>query len=284
MQNRRSSRILILSLLGLVTATGAKSLGYEPKLPNLASSQAMNNTAEFKIQEKLGTNIDMNLAVTDEEGNSRTLKDYFKSGHPVILSLVYYSCPSLCNFHLNGLFDTFKAVDWKAGDKFTFIALSFDAKETAEVAAAKRRNYLQLLGEPKSEKGIHFLTASQPTISAVASTVGFNYKWDEANKQWAHSSAAIVISPKGEITRYLHGIQFSEKDFKLALSDATQGKIGTFVDQMIWYCFMYDPKVSKYTIYAFRLVQIAGALVVILLSIWLLPIWLRQKAAARAQR
>jgi protein SCO1/2 len=206
------------------------------------------------------------------------LKDYFSDQRPVILSLVYYSCPSLCNFHLNGVFDVLKKVDWPLGDKYKLVTLSFDPSETAEVAAAKRRNYLQLLGQPKAEKGIHFLTASKETILAVTGQVGFNYQWDEASQQWAHASAAIVLSPDGQISRYLHGIQFEAKDVKLALSDATEGRIGSFVDQMIWYCFMYDPKASKYTIYSFRLVQVASGLMLVLLLAWFVPFWRKQRA------
>jgi protein SCO1 len=255
------------------------SFAYDGKLAPKAAEETIANSEQFKINEKLGANLDLTLKVTDEDGVTRPLKDYFSDHQPVMLSLVYYSCPSLCNFHLNGVFDVLKKVDWPLGEKYKLLALSFDPKETPEVAAAKRRNYLQLLGQPKSEKGVHFLTATPETILAITGQVGFNYKWDEPSQQWAHSSAAIVLSPEGQISRYLHGIQFEAKDVKLALSDATEGRIGSIVDQMIWYCFMYDPKVSKYTIYAFRLVQIAAGLMVFVLLLWFIPFWRRQRLA-----
>lgn len=273
LQNNLLFKVLILaSLLGSATAWS-----YENKLTPAPAGEKIRDAEKMGIQEKLGTTLDLNLPFTNEKGEQVVLGDYFKSHKPVVLSLIYYTCPGLCNYHLNGLFEGLKGVDWNPGEKFDVVAISFDPKEGPEVAGPKKQNYIDMYGRPDTAAGVHFLTANQETIAALTQKVGFSYKWDEPTKQWAHSSAAIFVSPEGKVTRYLHGIMFEPKDLRLALTEATDGKIGSFVDQMIWYCFMYDPQLSKYTIYAFRLVQIGGLLVVMFLMALVIPHWWKSR-------
>lgn len=271
----RSSISLIKGLCaGLAFLFGAAtSQAYENRITPKAASEKLQNTEKMTIHEKLGGQLDLNLPVVNESGQTIALSNYFKSGKPVILSLIYYTCPGLCNYHLNGLFEGLKNVDWTPGNQFEMVVLSFDPKEGSDVAAGKKTNYLQLYGRPEAAPGVHFLTASQETIAAVTSSVGFNYQWDEASKQWEHSSAAIFLSPTGSITRYLHGVMFEDRNIRLALTEAADGKIGTFVDQMIWYCFMFDPKLSKYTFYSYRLVQAGGVLIILFLMLLVIPQW-----------
>lgn len=280
MPKLRSNLLLSLIFWAIFSAGllgPASGWAYENTLTPAPAGEQIRDAEKMGIQEKLGVDLDLTLPLKNEKGESVLLGDYFKSHKPVILSLVYYTCPGLCNFHLNGLFDGLKGVDWNPGDKFEVVAVSFDPKEGPEVAGPKKQNYLEMYGRPQAAAGLHFLTADQETIAALTKKVGFNYKWDEPSKQWAHSSAAILVSPEGKITRYLHGIMFEPKDLRLALTEATDGKIGSFVDQMIWYCFMYDPKLSKYTIYAFRLVQMGGLLVVMFLMALVIPHWWRSR-------
>lgn len=229
------------------------------------------------IEEKLGDHLNLDETVRDENGNLVPLRTYFTGEKPVILSLIYFACPGLCNFHLNGLVEGLKQVDWSPGQKFEVLALSFDPKEGADLAANKKASYMKMYDRPGTENGWHFLTADEATVKRITEKVGFSYRWDERQQEWAHASAAILISPKGKIARYLHGIMFDAPTLKLGLNEAGQGKVGTLIDKMIWYCFHYDPQQSKYTVYAFRLVQLGGGLMVLVLGALLLPTWLRAR-------
>lgn len=263
--------------LAALIASPASAVDYDGKPQPLTAETKPPGTEGIGITEKLGGQLDLSLPVVDENGVTHKLGDYFHAGRPVIFSLVYYSCPGLCNFHLNGLVEALKGVDWTPGQKFEVIALSFDPKEGPELAAAKKNTYLNLYERPDAAAGMHFLTASQETIDHLAKEVGFQYRWDENSKEWAHASAAILVSPTGKITRYLHGIMFDGKDVKLGLGEASEGRIGSIVDKMIWYCYMYDPKQSKYTLAAFRLVQLGGAAVILVLAGLLIPQWLKAR-------
>ncbi len=234
--------------------------------------------AEFEgigITEKLGEKLDLSLPLTDENGQAVTLGKYFDGKHPVSLSMIYYSCPGLCNFHFNGVVDALKGVDWSAGDKFQVLAISFDPRENSELAAKKRASYLKVYGRPGTDSGFHFLTASQATIDQLTKQIGFKYKWNEEAKEWSHASAAVIATPDGTIARYLHGILFDAPTYKLALNEASAGKIGTLVDKMVWYCFKYDPHQSKYVLYAYRAVQFGAVAIILILAMILLPVWFR---------
>lgn len=263
--------------MALLLSNGAGA--YDDKAAKLPADAPPIGMENVGITEHLGERLTLDLPVVDEEGHARKLSDYFHSGKPVIFSLVYYSCQALCNYHLNGLFDALKEVDWNPGDKFEVVALSFDPKETSDVGRPKRLNYLKEYARPAGDKGIHFLTASAGTIETLTGQAGFKYKWNEAGKEWMHASAAVLVSPEGVITRYLHGIQFSARDVKLALMEAVDGKTGTLVDKMVWYCSAYDPKKSKYTVASFRLVQLGGAVAAILLALVLAGQWLKSRGA-----
>ena len=229
------------------------------------------------IDEQMGHTLDLNLPFKDENGQAVTLGSFYDGKTPVMISPVYYSCPGLCNFHLNGMVDALKNVDWPIGGKFKMLAISFDPKEGPDLAAKKKATYIKLYGKPEAAEGWHFLTADAATITTFMKSVGFNYRWNPEEKEWAHTSAAIVTSPQGKITRYLPGIMFEPKDIKLALNEASSGKIGTFVDSLVLYCFKYDQHQSKYTLYAFNVMKIGGGLMVLLLALWLLPVWVRSR-------
>jgi len=252
----------------------------------LAANEPVKELQGVGIDEKLGEVLDLNLSFKDENGEAVTLAKYFHAdGVPVIISPVYFSCPGLCNFHLNGLVDALKLMDWSAGQKFRVLAISFDSKEGPDVALKKKANYMKVYDRPGTEAGWSFLTADEATVKAVTSALGFKFKWSEEAKEWAHASAAIIVTPNGKISRYLPGIMFDPKDVKLALNEASSGKIGTIVDQIVLYCFQYNPHQSKYTLYAFNIMKLGGALMVLVLVLWLLPIWVRaRKANAKVAR
>ncbi|MBX3034538.1 MAG: SCO family protein [Bdellovibrionaceae bacterium] len=233
------------------------------------------------IEEKLGQPLDLSLVFRDERGQEVTLGSFYDGKTPVVISPVYYSCPGLCNFHLNGFTEGLKGMDWSVGSKFKVIAVSFDPKETPDLAEKKKATYMKLYGRPGTEGGWHFLTGSEESIKKLTDSVGFKYRWNEDEKEWAHASAAIVTTPRGEVSRYLPGIQFEPKNIRLALVEAGEGKVGGIIDQLVLYCFQYNPHQSAYTIYAFNIMKLGGALMVLVLAIWLLPFFWRARARGK---
>lgn len=266
----------ILSLFFLLWSL-EQSWAYDP---NDVSDQ-LNKTPEkiegVGIDEKLGSYIDLDITFQNDTGEPVQLNKFFTGKKPVILSMVYFSCPSLCNYHLNGLTDSLKQLELTVGKDFEIVAVSMDHRENAEVAGPKKSNYLKEYGRPESESGWHFLTGDKTSIDKLADQIGFKFKWLEVEKEFAHASAATIMTPNGQISRYLHGIQFLPETIKFALLEASDGKIGNVVDKVLMYCFQFDPKKNKYTIYAWRFMQIGGLIMIIILAIFLAPIWLRER-------
>jgi len=232
---------------------------------------------EVGIEEHLGDQVDLDLVFTNEAGEQVRLGSFFNGKKPVLLSLIYYSCPGLCNFHLNGLNDAFKEMKEPLGSEFDHILVSIDPSEGHELAAEKKVNYMEAYGRPEGAKGWHFLTGDEANIKKLAEQVGFKYRWDENEKQWAHAAAAIVLTPEGKISRYLYGIVFDPKVVRLSLVEASNGKIGTVVDKLILFCFHFDPRASKYTFYAFNVMRAGAGLIVVVLAAALIPFWLRSR-------
>ena len=229
------------------------------------------------ITEHLGDSVDLNLKFKDETGAVVPLRSFFKGHKPVLLSLAYYSCPSLCNFHLNGLNDAFKKMKDPVGSDFEFVVVSIEPKETPDLAARKKEAYLNAYGRVEGNNGWHFLVGDYDQIAQLAKQVGFNYHWDAKENQYAHASAAYLLTPEGRISRYFYGIVFDPETLRLSAVEASSGKIGTIVDRLILFCFHYDPSGSKYTLYAFNMVRIGGALMIAVLAAFLIPFWLRNR-------
>jgi len=246
-----------------------------PSSTENASSVLPKELEGVGIDERLGHSLDLNLKFRDENNQEVTLGTYINGSKPVIISPVYFACPGLCNFHLNGFTEALREVDWTAGKDFTMIALSFDSKETPEMAMKKKSNYTKIYDRPNAEAGWHFLTGDEESVQAFTKSIGFKFKWSDEANEWSHASAAIVVSPQGKISRYLPGIMFDKRDVKLALTEAAEGKIGNFVDSLILYCFHYDPQQSKYTIFVGGLMKMGGSAMLLLMLIWLIPIWFK---------
>ncbi len=257
-------------------STGMKE-AYTGQEPLKASTEVPEEIKNVGIEEKLGQKVDLTTVVTNESGQQVPLSSFFKTHKPVILSPVYFSCPNICNFHLNGLVDVLKNVDWSPGNQFEVIAFSFDSKEKPDVATTKKDSYMKMYNRPGTESGFHFVTADEATIQKLTEQVGFKFKWNDEIKEWSHASAAIVLSDNGTISRYLPGIQFEPRDVKLALNEAANGKVGNLVDSVLLYCFKFDRHQSKYGLQAFRVMQLAGALTAAILAVWLIPVLLRAK-------
>lgn len=229
------------------------------------------------IDEKLGDKIDLNLKFKNEQGEEISLGSYFQSGKPVMLALVYFNCPSLCNFQLNGIVETLKKLEWTTGNQFEFVIASIEPTETPDLAKSKKESYMTVYDRKEGAKGWHFLTGSQESITALADQVGFRYKWVESRNEYAHTAATYVLTPEGKISRYLYGIGFTPKTLRLSLVEASNNKIGNAVDRFLLYCFRYDPEKRGYAFYAFNIMRAGAAVSVVALLAFLVPFWIRQR-------
>jgi len=259
-------------------------LAYDPTEFESQNNEIPKQLKDVGITENLGAKLNtLSVNLVDEDGKTRQFSDFLTPTRPVILSLVYYSCPSLCNLHLNGVLDALKQLSLVPGKDYDLLAVSFDPKENYELAAAKKYTYQDKYEFPENGKGIHFLTGDENSVKTLADAIGFKYKWDATAKEWAHASAAVILTPEGMISRYLHGVYFEPKTFRLSIVEASKGKIGGIMDSVMLFCFRYDAKANKYALYAFNVMRAAGAGFVLLLAIWLIPYWMRQSRMRRRE-
>ncbi|MFN0152633.1 MAG: SCO family protein [bacterium] len=236
------------------------------------------------IDQRLGESIPLDLHFRDESGDDVRIGDYFANGKPVILSLVYYECPMLCTQVLNGLASALEVVTMDAGKEFTVLTVSFNPRETHELAAAKKKNYLERYSRPGAEDGWHFLTGDSASIAALTSAAGFRYSWDPEISQYAHASGVTVITPRGVIARYFFGIEYSPRDLRLSLIEASENKIGTPVDHLLLYCYQYDPVTGKYGAVALNMVRAGGVATLACLGVFLFVSLRADRRRARAAR
>lgn len=237
---------------------------------------------DIGITEKLGESVSVSeLAFQDEDGKPVQLGDYFKKGHPVLLTVGYYGCATLCSFVMNGLLDSLKKIDWVPGKQFEVVSVTVDPNEGAALAKKKKTNYIAEYGKPEAAQGWHFLTVlpnREDQIKKLTDQVGFRYKYDEREKQYAHGAALFVLTPEGKISRYLYGIQYPEKDLRLALVEASNGKIGNVIDRILLFCYRYDPVTRKYSLYLTRVMQAGGAGTVFFFGAYLAVFWRRERS------
>ncbi len=267
-------KLLLTSLIALQTVQASAKLT-EPIGKSV--TEPVPELQGVGIDQKIGSNLPLDLEFKNEDGQIVKLGQFLAPGKPVILSPVYYGCRSLCNYHLNGLTEGLKGLDWNAGDKYEVLAVSFDDHEGPELAKGKKASYMKLYDRPQGEVGWHFLTGDSNSIKALTSAIGFKFRWNQEMNEWAHPSAAIVVSPEGKITRYLPGVFFQPQDIKLALNESVDGKLGTFVDRMVLFCFRYDEHQSKYSPFVSNIMKLGGGLMILVLAIWLLPFWIRSR-------
>jgi protein SCO1/2 len=232
------------------------------------------------IDQKLDEQIPLNLVFRDESGAPVPLSSFFRTGKPVILALVYYRCPMLCTQILTGLESSLKAVSFNPGQDFEIVSVSFDPKDTSELAAAKKQMYLRRYGRANTANGWHFLTGNVANIKALTDAVGFHYKYDPATDQFAHASGIMIATPDGRLSRYFYGVEFAPRDVRLGLVEASQNKIGNPVDQILLFCYHYDPATGKYGAIVMNIVRFAGAGFVLVCGAFLLVAFRRERRAA----
>ena len=237
------------------------------------------------VDEKANSEIPKELTFTDEDGQRVELKDFFSENKPVALTLNYYECPMLCTLQLNGLAEGLKDIGLTPGKEFEVVTVSINPEETPELAREKKRNYISYLGNPEASSGWHFLTGKEDNIKALADAVGFKYRYNPETGEFAHVAVLVVLTPQGIISRYLYGVQYEAKVLRLSLIEASQGKIGNPLDQIILYCYRYDAATGRYTPVAINIVRLSGAMTLTILGVLLGIFWIkdisRQKKAIR---
>jgi len=211
------------------------------------------------IDQKLDYQVPLDVTFRDEAGREVALSTFFQTKKPVILALVYYRCPMLCTQILTGLVSSLKAVPFSPGRDFEVVSLSFDPKDTPALASAKRDNYVRRYGRPDTIDGWHFLTGDERNIKTLTDAVGFHFKYDAATDQFAHASAILILTPDGRISRYFYGVEYAPRDIRLGLVEASEGKIGGPVDEVLLFCYHYDPATGKYGAIAIGGLRFAGA-------------------------
>jgi protein SCO1/2 len=218
------------------------------------------------IEQHLDGQVPPDLTFRDETGKNVKLGDYF-GRKPIILDLAYYNCTMLCGEVLLGLTGAMKMVSFNAGDEYDVIIVSFDPKDTPELAAAKKKEFVQRYGRPGAEQGLHFLTGQPDAINALTKAVGFQYQYDPRINQYAHATAIMVLTPQGKISRYFYGVDFPPKDLRLGLVEASQNKIGSPVDAILLYCYHYDPATGKYGAIVSNILRLGAALTILILGV-----------------
>ena len=215
---------------------------------------------DVRIEQKLNQQLPLDLNFRDENGQQVNLGKYFGK-KPVVLSLVYYDCPMLCTQVLNAMVTSFRVLPFEVGKEFDVVTISFDPRETSELAAAKKKVYVDYLPDRMrtgAGNGWHFLTGDAASIERITDAVGFRYHYDEATKQFAHASGIMVATPEGKLSRYFYGIDYPARDLRLGLIESSQSKIGSPVDQLLLYCYHYDPATGKYGAAVMGVMRIAG--------------------------
>jgi len=221
--------------------------------------------ADVSVEQHLDAQVPLDLKFRDESGQPLKLGDCF-GNKPVVLMLVYYKCPMLCTQVLNGFLKSSQAMQLVIGEDYDVVTVSFDPRETHELAAAKKAQYVKKYRRPGADQGWHFLTGDQAPVEKLAQTVGFRYHFDAASDQFAHASALIVLTPDGRISQYFYGIEYPPGDLRLALVESSAGRIGSPVDQFLLLCYHYDPTTGKYGLVISNVLRLAGSLTVLVLG------------------
>jgi len=258
-------------LAGVSVGAQADAPGRRPA-PGPVSSATPPALQKVRFDQKLDAQLPLDAVFKDDEGRTVPLGTFFGK-RPVVLAFVYYECPMLCTQVLNGAVAAFKVLNFNIGDEYEVVTLSFNPKETPAMASAKKETYLARYGRPAGAKGWHFLTGEQPAIGALASSVGFRYVFDQASQQYVHASAIMVLTPDGRVSKYFYGIDYPPKDLRLGLIEASGGRIGTPVDQVLLYCYHYDPHSGKYSMVVMNVLRVAGVLTVALIGGFIVTMW-----------
>ena len=264
--------------LALVVVLPALAAAHEVAKEPYARDEAFLKDVGF--DQKLGAQIPLGLTFKDETGRPVELGSYFGS-KPVILALTYYNCTMLCPLLMDGLIKALRPLSLEAGRQFTVLVASINPRETPTLAASKKDLYVQRYGKPGAAKGWHFLTGQEDAIRQLTQAVGFRYVYDAKKDDYAHPTGLLLLTPQGTISRVLYGVEYDSRDLRLGLVEAAAGTIGTPVDQILLYCYHYDPLTGKYGLIIMNVLRVAGIATVFCLGGFMLLMIRRDRRAAR---
>lgn len=252
---------ILLAMLALLAAAGpgGRTARAEPQRPAILR--------DVGFDQRLGAQVPLDLPFRDESGARVTLGDYVRD-KPVILVPAYYECPMLCTIVLNGVVSALRALPFDVGREFRVVTVSFNPHETSDLAAAKKAGYLREYRRPGADAGWHFLVGDDTSIRPLMDAIGFRYTWDAAASQYAHASGLVVLTPNGRISHYFYGVEFPPKDLRLALVEASGERIGSVVDEILLFCFHYDPATGRYSRVALNAVRAGGVLTLLALGLF----------------
>jgi protein SCO1 len=259
-------RLLAVAFLASLLAPYSVKAQLEESGPVQTAGVSPALLRDVGLDQRLGNLIPLDLTFRDEHGQTVTLRQFF-GAKPVILTLVYYQCPMLCTEVLNGLLRSAKEVPLEIGKDFSIVTVSIDPTERLVLADVKHQLYTGLYGRPGGPRGWHFLTGDEAQIKALAQAVGFRYAYDAASGQFAHPSGIMLLTPAGKLARYFYGISYPTRDLRLGLVEASHEKIGSPIDQILLYCYHYDPATGRYGLLISRVIKAAGALTVLSLGL-----------------
>lgn len=273
-------RSLATALAGVLCAASLSAqVGVIAPEPGDPTSAKPGLLRKIHIDQKLNGQVPLDLPFVDETGRDVRLGDYFGK-RPVILALVYYECPMLCTQVLNGLVTALGVLNFEPGREFDVVAVSFNPKEGPGLASQKKAAYLERYGRPQTAGGWHFLTGQEASIKALTDAVGFRYEYDDRIKQFAHGAAIEVLTPQGRISKYFYGIEYSARDIRLGLIEASDERIGTPIDDVLLFCYHYDPATGQYGAAVLRMVRVGG-IATVLAFLSFLVVALRRERVAR---
>jgi protein SCO1 len=277
----RTATLTVAALLTCATLASAQgSMRLDRSLP---SNEAPSILKKVDIEPQMNAQVRRDLSFRDETGRTLRIGDLFHAGRPVILVPAYYECPMLCTQVLNSLFTALGVISLNPGTDFEVVVVSFDPKEPFGLARDKKANYMARYERPGTEAGVHFLTGDQASITPLLETIGYKYQYDPAIDQYAHPAMVAVLTPDGRVSKYFLGIDYSARDLRFALIEASEGHVGSaFERKVITWCYNYDPTTGKYGLLTMRLVQAGGvATIVVMLAFWTV-MWRRERATAAA--
>lgn len=254
MSKRRRIALILLAVVLWVTPLFAADTTLPEEVKNAG------------ISEKLGGQVPLDVVLTDSSGVTVSTKTLFDGDHPVVLVMAYYNCPMLCNLVLSGVASAVSNNSLVAGDRYRLITISIDPADTPDTATAYKKRYTEMAGRQLQADGWDFLIGDEASVRKIGNAVGFGYQYVEETKEYAHGAAIMILTPEGKISRYLYGIEFKPRDFKLALLEASDRKFVSTTEKVVMYCFAYDPHSRGYALVAVNIMKLGGLITVIVLG------------------
>jgi protein SCO1 len=273
-----------LCLVPRVEAQPGFPAGYsDPKRPGTVSTDTLPQLKDVSFKQRLNEMLPLDASFTDESGRRVKLGDYF-GRRPVLLAFVYYECPMLCTQVMNGLSSALKVMPFVAGEDYEVVLVSFDPRDTPATAAEKKRAHLEYWSAERDATSWHLLSGDEATIRRVTSAAGFSYRWDEPTGQFAHVSGILAVTPQGRLSRYFYGVEYSPKELRLALVESGEGRIGSAIDELLLYCFHYDPESGRYGLVVMNLVRLGGVMTMLAMAGYILVMRRRESRTPAPRR